>query len=71
MHNPLVPETLEGWSVLHLMYRVGWDSVRRLGDDAGSDGVRTLVIEIASFGAPEAVPAASSALSVVSVPAVT
>ncbi|HVG69346.1 MAG TPA: hydrogen peroxide-dependent heme synthase [Vicinamibacterales bacterium] len=32
MHNPLVPETLEGWSVLHLMYRVGWDSVRRLGD---------------------------------------
>ena len=33
MHNPLVPETLEGWSLLHLMYRVGWDSVRRLGDD--------------------------------------
>jgi chlorite dismutase len=32
MHNPLVPETLEGWSVLHLMYRVNWDSVRRLKD---------------------------------------
>ena len=32
MHNPLVPETLEGWSVLHLMYRVNWDSVRRLGE---------------------------------------
>ena len=32
MHNPLVPETLEGWSVLHLMYRLGWDRVRRLGD---------------------------------------
>jgi chlorite dismutase len=28
MHNPLVPETLEGWSVLHLMYRVGWDRLR-------------------------------------------
>ncbi len=28
MHNPLVPETLEGWSVLHLMYRVRWDSLR-------------------------------------------
>jgi hydrogen peroxide-dependent heme synthase len=28
MHNPFVPETLEGWSVLHLMYRVRWDRVR-------------------------------------------
>jgi hydrogen peroxide-dependent heme synthase len=28
MHNPLVPETLEGWSVLHLMYRVRWDLLR-------------------------------------------
>jgi hydrogen peroxide-dependent heme synthase len=24
VHNPFVPETLEGWSVLHLMYRVEW-----------------------------------------------
>ncbi len=24
MHNPFVPETLEGWSALHLMYRVAW-----------------------------------------------
>ena len=31
MHNPLVPETLEGWSVLHLMYRVDWNDVRQLG----------------------------------------
>jgi chlorite dismutase len=28
MHNPLVPETLEGWSLLHLMYRVRWAAVR-------------------------------------------
>ena len=28
MHNPFVPETLEGWSVLHLMYRVQWDHLR-------------------------------------------
>ena len=28
MHNPFVPETLEGWSVLHLMYRVRWDRLR-------------------------------------------
>ena len=30
MHNPFVPETLEGWSVLHLMYRVRWGSLRAL-----------------------------------------
>ena len=29
MHNPFVPETLEGWSALHLMYRVDWG---RLGE---------------------------------------
>jgi hydrogen peroxide-dependent heme synthase len=30
MHNPFVPETLEGWSLLHLMYRVRWDRLREL-----------------------------------------
>lgn len=30
MHNPFVPETLEGWSMLHLMYRVRWDRLRAL-----------------------------------------
>jgi len=30
MHNPSVPETLEGWSLLHLMYRVRWDRVRSI-----------------------------------------
>jgi peroxiredoxin len=30
MHNPLVPETLDGWSVLHLLYRVRWSAVRAL-----------------------------------------
>ncbi len=34
MHNPFVPETLEGWGLLHLMYRVRWDRVRAL--DAAS-----------------------------------
>ncbi len=28
MHNPFVPETLEGWSVLHLMFRVDWGALR-------------------------------------------
>lgn len=30
MHNPFVPETLEGWSLLHLMYRVRWDRLRSI-----------------------------------------
>ena len=34
MHNPLVPETLEGWSVLHLMYRVRWDRLRDVASGA-------------------------------------
>jgi chlorite dismutase len=33
MHNPFVPETLDGWSVLHLMFRVRWDLVRTLSAD--------------------------------------
>src|SRR5688572_15781736 len=30
MHNPLVPETLEGWSLLHLMFRLRWNTLRSL-----------------------------------------
>jgi chlorite dismutase len=48
MHNPLVPETLEGWSVLHLMYRVDWGSVRRLAADdlqrMSDEAVRALAV---------------------------
>jgi len=48
MHNPLVPETLEGWSVLHLMYRVRWDRLRaRTPADRerlAADAVRALAI---------------------------
>jgi chlorite dismutase len=32
MHNPFVPETLEGWSALHLMYRIGWERLGALED---------------------------------------
>ena len=31
MHDPRVPETLEGWSVLHQMFRVRWSELRELG----------------------------------------
>lgn len=48
MHNPFVPETLEGWSILHLMFRVRWERLRgrpsadreRLADEA----VRALAV---------------------------
>lgn len=33
MHDPRVPETLEGWSVLHQMFRIRWPDWRVLGDD--------------------------------------
>jgi hydrogen peroxide-dependent heme synthase len=34
VHNPFVPETLEGWSALHLMYRIDW---ARLGQASPRD----------------------------------
>src|SRR5262245_11756740 len=34
MHDPRVPETLEGWSILHQMFRVRFDALRDLGKDA-------------------------------------
>ena len=30
MHDPRVPETLEGWSLLHQMFRVRWPDWRAL-----------------------------------------
>jgi len=37
MHNSLVPETLDGWRLLHLMCRVRWDRVRAMSDTARRD----------------------------------
>ena len=33
MRNPYVPETLEGWAVLHQMFRVRWASWKALAAD--------------------------------------
>jgi chlorite dismutase len=42
MHNPFVPETLEGWSVLHQMFRVKWSELRNLSTKQRADvGART------------------------------
>ena len=55
MHNPAVPETLEGWSVLHLMYRVRWD---RLKDKAPADLDRIAAEAGQALAAPHAGPTA-------------
>src|SRR5688572_23224788 len=48
MHNPLVPETLEGWSVLHLMYRIRWEQLRSMPADSlqqlADEAVRALTV---------------------------
>jgi hydrogen peroxide-dependent heme synthase len=49
MHNPFVPETLEGWSVLHLLYRVGWDKVR-----AASSRARLADAAVRALAVPDA-----------------
>ena len=48
MHNPFVPETLEGWSLLHLMYRVRWEQLRSASEDdlrrLADEAVRALAV---------------------------
>jgi peroxiredoxin len=34
MHNPFVPETLEGWSLLHQAFRIRWSGLRSLSPTA-------------------------------------
>ena len=51
MHNPFVPETLEGWSVLHLMYRVRWDRLRGL---SGADLARQADEAVRAVAVPDA-----------------
>src|SRR6188508_208269 len=51
MHNPFVPETLEGWSALHLMYRIGWE---RLGGQSAADRERLADEAVAALAVPDA-----------------
>jgi chlorite dismutase len=32
LHDPRVPETVEGWSILHQMFRIRWEAWRALSD---------------------------------------
>ena len=51
MHNPFVPETLEGWSALHLMYRIGWERIGTLTD---ADRERLAAEAVAALAVPDA-----------------
>ena len=51
MHNPFVPETLDGWSALHLMYRVRWD---RLREKSPGDRERMAAEAVGALAAPDA-----------------
>ncbi len=51
MHNPFIPETLEGWSVLHLMYRIRWDRVRALSQ---TERARLAVEAVRAVSVPDA-----------------
>jgi hydrogen peroxide-dependent heme synthase len=55
VHNPFVPETLEGWSVLHLMFRVDWGRLRdaHAGDrlHMADDAAAAVVTKDATNGA--------------------
>jgi hydrogen peroxide-dependent heme synthase len=33
VHNPFVPETLEGWSILHLLFRLDWAGLKQRSPD--------------------------------------
>jgi hydrogen peroxide-dependent heme synthase len=50
MHNPQVPETLEGWSVLHHMFRVNWEKLRSLSQSVRSEIAAEAAQEFSSPG---------------------
>ena len=49
MHDPRVPETLEGWSVLHQMYRVRWDALVALPPRERTEIVREAELAFAGM----------------------
>ena len=59
MRNPSVPETLEGWSVLHQMFRVRWASWKALAPEKRRDIVAGAV---AAFESMPKGPEGSTAL---------
>jgi peroxiredoxin len=59
MHNPFIPETVEGWSVLHQMFRVKWPELRRLQP---TQREHLVADACAAFRGPEQVEQGATAL---------
>lgn len=53
MHNPFVPETLEGWSVLHLMYCVDWSKAQGYSPEERAQHATTFAEALAPATADE------------------
>jgi len=60
MHNPQVPETLDGWSLLHQMFRVDWKAWRAL-----EGGRRRAIAEAAAAALSEMESRAQGATALV------
>jgi peroxiredoxin len=56
VHNPSVPETLEGWSALHLMYRIDWG---RLGQVSRAER-QQMATEFTNAAATPSAPGATA-----------
>ena len=50
MHDPRVPETLEGWSILHQMFRLRWPEWRGLPAAARAEAAREAAAMLAGAG---------------------
>jgi chlorite dismutase len=58
MHDPNVPETLEGWSVLHQMFRIRWEDWRRLPERERAAAAAEAAKALTAMGSPEGGPTA-------------
>jgi chlorite dismutase len=54
MHNPFVPETLEGWSLLHQAFRLRWSGLRSLSAAARGELAAEAAALFRGAGAPAA-----------------
>ena len=50
MHNPEVPETLEGWSILHQMFRLNWAALREIEPDVRHALAKDAATHVAASG---------------------
>jgi peroxiredoxin len=53
VHNPFVPETLEGWGLLHQTFRIRWPELRRLSSVARTE-LAAEAVALIRTGAEEA-----------------